>query len=68
MMWNTNLALSAVLLLGQALANPLPEGSTPRHRKDARGAVASEVETCSQVGIDLMKKGGNAADAVSSSS
>lgn len=29
------------------------------------GAVASESTTCSQVGIDIMRAGGNAADAVS---
>ncbi len=29
------------------------------------GAVASESTRCSQIGIDLMKAGGNAADAVS---
>ena len=29
------------------------------------GAVASEYKVCSQVGIDLLKAGGNAADAVS---
>jgi gamma-glutamyltranspeptidase len=28
------------------------------------GAVASESKTCSQIGIDLMKAGGNAVDAV----
>jgi hypothetical protein len=32
------------------------------------GAVASEDKACSQIGIDLMKAGGNAADAVCSSS
>lgn len=30
-----------------------------------KGAVASEVSTCSHVGVDLIEKGGNAADAVS---
>ena len=29
------------------------------------GAVASESKICSQIGIDLLKSGGNAADAVS---
>lgn len=28
------------------------------------GAVASENKVCSQIGIDLLKAGGNAADAV----
>jgi hypothetical protein len=31
----------------------------------ANGAVTSEVELCSKVGIDLLRDGGNAADAVS---
>lgn len=30
-----------------------------------RGAVATEVKECSDLGISLLKKGGNAADAVS---
>lgn len=30
------------------------------------GAVASESSVCSQIGIDVLKEGGNAADAVSS--
>lgn len=35
------------------------------HTKDAkRGAVASEADVCSEVGVDIIKKGGNAADAV----
>jgi hypothetical protein len=33
---------------------------------DTNGAVASESAICTQIGIDIMKKGGNAADAVSS--
>ena len=31
---------------------------------DRLGAVASENRVCSQIGIDLLKAGGNAADAV----
>ena len=31
-----------------------------------KGAVASESAVCSRVGVDLIKEGGNAADAVSS--
>jgi gamma-glutamyltranspeptidase len=31
----------------------------------ANGAVTSEVELCSKVGIDLLRDGGNAANAVS---
>ena len=32
--------------------------------KDKLGAVASESAVCTQIGIDLIKDGGNAADAV----
>jgi gamma-glutamyltranspeptidase len=35
------------------------------HAGDKLGAVASETAICSRVGIDLLKAGGNAADAVS---
>jgi hypothetical protein len=50
-------------------ANPLPQRLLPRTKPQARlqdqlGAVASESNICSQIGIDLLKKGGNAADAV----
>ena len=31
---------------------------------DSRGAVASESAVCSRIGIELIKEGGNAADAV----
>ena len=29
------------------------------------GAIATETDTCSAIGIDMIKRGGNAADAVS---
>jgi gamma-glutamyltranspeptidase len=32
---------------------------------DKRGAVASEVNVCSEIGITMIRAGGNAADAVS---
>jgi gamma-glutamyltranspeptidase/glutathione hydrolase len=32
--------------------------------EDKNGAVASESAVCSQIGIDLLKEGGNAADAL----
>ena len=57
-------ALSISSLLYQAGANPvhkLQEHYAPGHR----GAVATESDICSHIGIDLLKKGGNAADAVS---
>jgi gamma-glutamyltranspeptidase len=38
----------------------------PEHHNDAKlGAVASEAATCSKIGIEILKQGGNAADAVS---
>ena len=41
------------------------EGSASQPISDGKlGAVASEHQTCSQVGIDLLGAGGNAADAV----
>ena len=55
--------LTTVLgLLGaqQVLSNPVPVCEA----QDIRGAVASESAVCSRVGIDLLKAGGNAADAV----
>lgn len=36
------------------------------HVSNRKGAVASESAVCSRIGVDLIKEGGNAADAVSS--
>lgn len=47
------LHFTQVLASGQALTN---------HGR--KGAVASLAADCTEIGIDLMKKGGNAADAV----
>jgi len=58
--------LSALSLLGAlavtqvALANPVPVCAG----QDKLGAVASQSSICSNIGIDLLKAGGNAADAV----
>lgn len=56
------LAVAATLFLGQALSAP----STPANEAcdDQLGAVASEKATCSQIGVDFLKQGGNAADAI----
>ncbi|KLU93155.1 gamma-glutamyltransferase, partial [Magnaporthiopsis poae ATCC 64411] len=35
-----------------------------QHSSGSKGAVASESAICSQIGIDLMRRGGNAADAM----
>jgi len=52
---------SSILLLGlSALVS-----AHPKQAVGANGAVASESEVCSQIGIDTLKDGGNAADAVS---
>ena len=37
------------------------------HKQGKHGAVASENRLCTQIGIDLLNAGGNAADAVISS-
>ncbi|KAG8777938.1 hypothetical protein FRC12_000112 [Ceratobasidium sp. 428] len=50
-------------------AYPVPTGGTSGPRNPAylinaeRGAVASEAEVCSQIGVDVLKDGGNAVDA-----
>jgi gamma-glutamyltranspeptidase/glutathione hydrolase len=54
---------SALLL---ALSSRALAWTTPQKQvtDDTNGAVASESMVCSQIGIELMKKGGNAADAL----
>ncbi|KAL7270428.1 hypothetical protein RUND412_006867 [Rhizina undulata] len=63
----STLASICALVLGAATLLPIA-GANPLYRvnfeQDKNGGVASEVKTCSQVGIDLMKSGGNAADAM----
>lgn len=49
------------LLATQLLATDLTGHESGHHRL---GAVASESKICTQIGIDLLKAGGNAADAV----
>lgn len=56
--------LAASPLVLQTAAGPVPELEM-RQASDRRGAVASESDICSRVGIDLLEQGGNAADAVS---
>ena len=63
-----------ILFLVWALIIKVAQGTVqhliarPQHHDehDKNGAVASENKICSQIGIDLLKVGGNAADAVSS--
>ncbi|KAK7437861.1 hypothetical protein VKT23_018298 [Stygiomarasmius scandens] len=42
-----------------ALSLPFSNGYGPQH-----GAVATEVNECSQIGVEIMKEGGNAVDAI----
>ena len=51
---------SAVFAPAQRLLDP----HFQRTKDDRLGAVASENRVCSQIGIDLLRAGGNAADAV----
>jgi gamma-glutamyltranspeptidase/glutathione hydrolase len=55
--------LAGLLTLQTALADYGPP-SNPIPRDGQHGAVASESEICSHIGIDLLKLGGNAADAM----
>lgn len=57
--------LVALALLGHVNANPLPafDGLVPRQAPDHKGAVASESDICSKIGIGILAQGGNAADA-----
>ena len=58
--------LVLALLAQCALASPPTRRWGQQHEeKDQLGAVASESSVCSRVGVDLIKNGGNAADAVS---
>lgn len=68
------LCLSLALASGQlalcwapplAPAHKRGGGGVQYEVKDKRGAVASESSVCSNIGIGLIKDGGNAADAVS---
>lgn len=65
--------LFVIIAAGIAVAqNPIP-GSGPHHPSNnrhpsylihaARGAVASESETCSRIGVDILREGGSAVDA-----
>ncbi len=62
----TAAALLCLLLLSAARANPVPPPGRPdiRVERDEHGAVTSQSADCSRIGIDVMKDGGNAVDAV----
>ena len=66
--WSLFSTIVCASLVSQvALANPLPKAGNyaPQYAPGHLGAVASESSICSEIGIDLLKQGGNAADAVS---
>jgi gamma-glutamyltranspeptidase/glutathione hydrolase len=69
MVFKTCQWLGGLLTLQTALASPVANGygyapSPPKLKAGHLGAVASESEICSHIGIELLKKGGNAADAL----
>lgn len=67
-LWSSLSTIVCAGLVSQTtLANPLPKADnyTPQYAPDRLGAVASESSICSNIGIELLKQGGNAADAVS---
>jgi gamma-glutamyltranspeptidase/glutathione hydrolase len=64
--WLTGL-LTLTTVLGNPVSSaaPCPSGTpAPVLKAGQLGAVASESEICSHIGIDLLKLGGNAADAL----
>jgi gamma-glutamyltranspeptidase/glutathione hydrolase len=65
--WLTGLlTVQTVLASPYSSKAPCPSSTpSPPVLKDGQlGAVASEAEICSHIGIDLLKAGGNAADAM----
>ena len=67
-LWSSLSTIVCAGLVSQTtLANLLPKADNypPQHAPDRLGAVASESSICSNIGIELLKQGGNAADAVS---
>lgn len=55
--------LFSLLVGALALGNAVT--ATPKPQANKLGAVASEMAVCSKIGINVLKDGGNAADAVS---
>ena len=58
--------LTSLLTLQSVLGNPVPSGypTPPVIKHGELGAVASESDVCSHIGVELLKQGGNAADAL----
>ena len=67
MLWLVNAVWAAAILplVNQVDASPFPHAQRLEQRTNTKGAVASESDICSRIGIDLLRSGGNAADAVS---
>lgn len=61
-MFSKVLRILALGVIAQVASAP----DSTKHPDAKLGAVASESSICSKIGIDILKKGGNAADAVSS--
>lgn len=64
-MWRMNTLL--ILLVWVQIACSSPHRSNPKvsHRvEDKLGASATENKVCTNIAIDILKKGGNAADAL----
>lgn len=57
-------AVGLSILRTSVLATPLYRNGTA-FESDKHGAVACESAVCTSIGIDILEKGGNAADAVS---
>ena len=55
--------ISSLLLASSVYASPKLDDAQ-YHEKADHGAVASESAVCSKIGIELLKQGGNAADAL----
>ncbi|KAJ9149929.1 Gamma-glutamyltranspeptidase 1 [Pleurostoma richardsiae] len=58
------LPLHLLSLYGAGLVDALPLQALTLPVSGSKGAVASESSICSQIGIDLLERGGNAADAM----
>ncbi|THV00494.1 gamma-glutamyltranspeptidase [Dendrothele bispora CBS 962.96] len=65
---SARILLLGVLFSSRARALSLPfsnsSSSSNGHHGPTHGAVATEVNECSQIGVEIMKEGGNAVDAI----
>ena len=61
----TTIKLTALLAaIGNVVAHPTSSELRSRQALANKGAVASESDVCSKIGVDIIEKGGNAADAL----